>query len=120
MLVSDKFVVNKIYHLRGLKVMLDRDLAELYVSTYGYRCRYDGTLPYVFTEHGVLMLANVLRSGRSLKMSIRIIEIFVRLREMLTTHGQFIVKLFELESKVKNQDRNLKQIFGYLKQIIGQ
>jgi len=31
-----------------------------------------GYLPYVFTEHGVLMLANVLRSERAIKMSIRI------------------------------------------------
>jgi len=28
--VIDDFVVNKIYIIRGLKVMLDRDLAELY------------------------------------------------------------------------------------------
>ncbi len=39
-----------------------------------------GSLPYAFTEHGVLMLSNVLKSERAVQMSIRIIEIFVKLR----------------------------------------
>ena len=40
-----------------------------------------GYLPYAFTEHGVLMLANVLKSNQAITMSIRIIEIFVKLRK---------------------------------------
>ena len=44
-----------------------------------------GFLPFVFTEHGVLQLANVLKSKRATQVSIRIIEIFVKMREMLTT-----------------------------------
>ncbi len=35
-------------------------------------------LPYVFTEHEVKQLANVLRSKRAKQMSIRIIEVFVK------------------------------------------
>ena len=58
-----------------------------------------GHLPYVFTEHGVLMLANVLKSERAIKMSIRIIEIFVRMREMLLTHKDILHKLEEFEKK---------------------
>ena len=34
-----------------------------------------GTLPYVFTEHGVLMLANVLKSEQAVQVSIKIIEL---------------------------------------------
>jgi hypothetical protein len=30
LLVPDEIVMNKIYHIRGLKVMVDKDLAELY------------------------------------------------------------------------------------------
>ena len=46
--------------------------------------------PFAFTEHGVLMLANVLKSDRAIKVSIRIIEIFVQLREMLFTHKDIL------------------------------
>jgi len=45
-----------------------------------------GYLPYAFTEHGILMLANVLKGDRAIKMSIRIIEIFVKLRELIILH----------------------------------
>ena len=45
-----------------------------------------GHLPFVFTEHGVLMLANVLRSERAIKMSVRIIEVFAKARELLYSH----------------------------------
>lgn len=39
-----------------------------------------GSLPYVFTEHGLLHLANVLRSSRATQMSITIIETFVSIK----------------------------------------
>ena len=55
-----------------------------------------GTLPYAFTEHGVLMLANVLKSEQAVQVSIRIIELFVKLREMLVTHVELkLVKCFK-------------------------
>ena len=41
-------------------------------------------LPIVFTEHGVLRVANVLRSLRARQMSIRIIEVFVKMQKMIT------------------------------------
>jgi hypothetical protein len=46
------------------------------------------TLPYAFTEHGVLMLSNVLKNERAIQMSIQIIEIFVRMRQILVFHKE--------------------------------
>lgn len=77
-----------------------------------------GHLPYVFTEHGVLMLANVLKSDKATQMSIRIIEVFIKLREMLLSHKDLLAKVSELESKVSNQDKSIKQIFACLKGLI--
>lgn len=54
-------------------------------------------MPYVFTEHGVLMLSNILKSERALAMSIRIIEIFVKLREALISHKDILLKVERLE-----------------------
>lgn len=42
-----------------------------------------GSLPLVFTEHGVLQLANVLKSGKATQVSIKVIEVFVKMRAML-------------------------------------
>ena len=76
-----------------------------------------GYLPYVFTEHGVLMLANVLRSERAIKMSIRIIEIFVKVREMLITHKDILLRLEEIEQKLSGHNDKIMLIFEYLKQL---
>jgi len=77
-----------------------------------------GYLPYAFTEHGVLMLANVLKSERAITMSIRIIEIFVKLREVLLTHKDILLKLEQLEKKAFRHDDDLKLIFKYLKELL--
>lgn len=77
-----------------------------------------GFMPYAFTEHGVLMLANVLKSEQATIMSIRIIEIFFKMREMLITNKDLLLKINELESKVGSQDTSIKQLFKYLKLLI--
>jgi len=77
-----------------------------------------GHLPYAFTEHGVLMLANVLRSNRAIEVSLRIIEIFVKMREMLSTHKDILLKLEQLEKKVTGHDADVQVIFKCLKQLL--
>lgn len=37
-------------------------------------------LPFAFTEHGILMLANIIKSDIAIQMSIRIIELFIKLK----------------------------------------
>ncbi len=72
-----------------------------------------GHLPYVFTEHGVLMLANVLKSERAIKMSIRIWmskifqinRIFAKIHNMVTIvkYGADKKKIGLLMERLKNQ-----------------
>lgn len=76
-----------------------------------------GALPYVFTEHGILQLSNVLRTGRAIQMSIMIIEVFVKMREMVLTHKDLILKLEELSKKVSGHEAQIALIFEYLKQF---
>jgi hypothetical protein len=77
-----------------------------------------GYLPYVFTEHGVLMLANVLKSETAIAVSLRLIEIFVKMREMLSAHKDILLKLEQLERKIITHDEDLSMIFSALKQLI--
>lgn len=87
--------------------------SQIVTSSWGGQ-RY---LPYVFTEHGVLQLANVLRSIRARKMSIQIIEVFIKMREMLTTHKEILQKLEQIEQKDTEQDEKIMLIFEYIKQL---
>jgi len=153
-IVPQETILSKIYLVRGQRVMLDRDLADLY-DVKSIRLREQvkrneerfpenfmfqlteeetenmvsqnaipskqhlgGALPYVFTEHGVLQLANVLRSGRAVQMSINIIEVFVKMREMLLTHKDLLLQMEEIRKKVTGQDEKIELIFNYLKQFI--
>ena len=79
-----------------------------------------GYLPYVFTEHGVLMLANVLKSKRAIEVSLRLVEIFVKMREMLSAHKDILLKLEQIEKKVTAQDADIQMIFEALKQLLNE
>ncbi len=77
-----------------------------------------GHLPYAFTEHGVLMLASVLKSERAMHVSIRVIEIFVKMRELLSTHKDIMLQMQKVEKKLTAHDEDIRLIFEYLKQLL--
>ena len=77
-----------------------------------------GALPYAFTEHGVLMLANVLKSERAVQVSIKIIELFVKLREILVTHTELKLEIEKIRKKLDNHDKNIEVVFQYLDELI--
>ena len=77
-------------------------------------------LPYVFTEHGILMLANVLKSERAIEMSMQIIRVFVQMRELALTHKDILVKLLKIEKKVTEHDEDLKLLFDAVKGLLNE
>jgi hypothetical protein len=64
------------------------------------------------------MLSNVLKSERALVMSIRIIEIFVKLREVLLSNKDILLKVERLERKVVTNDVDIKLMFEYIKELL--
>ena len=156
LVVADEVIINKIYYLRSQKVMLDRDLADLYgvepirlreqvkrnikrfPENFMFRLTVEevdsmvsqnaipskkqlgGSLPYVFTEHGVLMLASVLKSEKAMQVSIRVIEIFVKMREMLSANSDILLQLEKTEHKLNQHDKDIQLIFDYMKQLLNQ
>lgn len=77
-----------------------------------------GSLPYVFTEHGILQLANVLTGERATQMSIRIIEVFVQMREALADHLNLKLEIEKIKKKLNNQSKNIELVFSYLDELI--
>src|SRR5437016_11835860 len=57
-------------------------------------------LPYVFTEHGAVMAANVLNSECAVEMSVYVVRAFVKLREVLASNDELAQKLDDLERKL--------------------
>lgn len=77
--------------------------------------KYSPVLPYVFTEHGALMLASVLRSSKAVEVSIYIVRAFVRIREMLLGNKELSRKLGEME---KRYDAQFRVVFGAIRQLM--
>ena len=163
----DATITGRIHIIRGQKVMLDRDLAELYVVEVkrlkeqvrrnitrfpedfmfeltmeeaeasrshfatlkdevalrsqivtlkrGSNIKY---LPMAFTEHGILMLANVLRSEQAIAVSIHIIRVFNRLREGFLSHRELLQKLEQLEDRLTGHDEEIQAIFDHLTELV--
>ncbi len=75
-------------------------------------------LPYAFTEQGVAMLSSVLRSERAVQVNIQIMRVFVKLREIISTHKELAQKLKELELKIESHDENITAIFEAINQLL--
>jgi hypothetical protein len=151
--MPDEVIINKIYFIRGKKVMLDKDLAELYnVKTRNLNLAvkrnirrfpddfmfqledqevknlmlqnatssWGGTRkpPYAFTKQGVAMLSGVLTSDIAIEVNVRIIRIFTKLREMLLTHTDILLKLEQLEKQMVQNSDDIQMIFAALKELL--
>lgn len=153
-------IQNKIYEIRGHKVMLDFDLAIIYdvetrilnqavnrnrdifpndflfqltkkewenmssqivmnsssqiVMMDLPKNRTGRYLPYAFTEHGVTMLASVLKSSKARQMNIAIVRAFVTLRKAILDLKIFQEQLKELEVKYDKQFADIFQVIHFL------
>ena len=74
--------------------------------------------PWVFTEHGAIMLASVLNSDIAAQASVRVVRAFVRLREMVAANAQLAAKLEEMERRLDSHDEAIVDLFAALKQLL--
>jgi len=76
--------------------------------------------PFVFTEHGILMLSSVLNSDRAIQVNIRIMRLFTQLRKILLTNHEILLKVERMEKRMDKNDEKVKIIFDYLKKQFNQ
>jgi hypothetical protein len=169
MLLENDIVVferieNRIHEIRGRKVMLDTDLANIYgvetrrlkeqvrrnlhrfphdfmfeltleetrqieslrsqIATLeinvenSKRGKYSKYKPFVFTEHGAVMLASVLNSPTAIEASLTVVRAFVSLRTILLEHQDLAQKIEQLEQKFGEHDKKFDTVFMALKQLL--
>jgi phage regulator Rha-like protein len=152
-ILADENLINKIYFIRGMKVMIDRDLAELYgVLTKNLNLsvkrnsdrfpmdfmfqltkeEYDSLrlqietlkrgahskfLPYAFTEQGVAMLSSVLNSKQAIAVNIQIIRVFTKMREIISSNKEILLKLDQLEKKVGANSNDIDDLFEAIRNL---
>ena len=141
----------KIYTVRSVKIMLDRDLAELYEvetrvlnqsvkrnkelfpSDFMFQLtkeeyenmssqfvmtsktkRPNSALPFAFTEHGVAMLSNVLKSIKARLISVEIVRAFIALKKFTLSNQELIIRLNEIEILYNQKFSDIHQALNYL------
>lgn len=151
---NDEVIIDKIYTIRNKKVMLDRDIAEIYQvetrslnqqvkrneerfpESFSFQLSDEEVnnlrshfvianissksrvAPRVFTEHGILMLSNVLKTDIAIKMSIQIIEVFIKIRENIQADRDILKKLEQLGDSSKVHEESIKVLFEVTKKLI--
>ena len=65
------------------------------------------SLPRVFTEHGIYMLATIIKSSKATEISIRIMDTFVAMRHYIGTNEY---RLLTIESKLLEHDKEIKEL----------
>ncbi|MFM7671681.1 MAG: ORF6N domain-containing protein [Bacteroidota bacterium] len=75
-------------------------------------------LPMAFTEQGVAMLSSVLNSDTAIEVNIKIIRVFTRLRNFAITHKDILMQLSKLEKEVKDNSKDIANIFTVLRELI--
>jgi len=171
--MKTQFIQQKIFEIRGQKVMLDFDLAALYevetrvfnqavrrnidsfpedfmfrltkkewssmrsqivtsyiqiddsqnvnssqIVTSSQKKRRKDLLPYAFTEHGVTMLASVLKSPIARKMNIAIVRAFIALRKFAIQYKDILEQLDGLREKIGSHDAQLNNIYEALENML--
>jgi phage regulator Rha-like protein len=155
LLLNEQKILNKIYVVRGEKIMLDRDLAELYgtetkvlkqavkrnILRFPKDFMFEMTAnelkkwkegaglspadkqglrypPFCFTEQGLTMLSCILNSKTAIEVNIRIVRVFVKMREYALTNKEILLQLARLEKEVKGNSHDIENIFMVLKELI--
>lgn len=73
--------------------------------------------PFVFTEHGVLMLSSVLNSEKAIQTNIQIMRIFTKIRQMLADTTELSLEVEKVKKSIENQGKNIELVFQYLDEL---
>lgn len=144
----------KIFTIRNKRVMVDRDLAELYgietkklnqsvkrnikrfpadfmfqltneeqneLVTNCDRLRsmkHSSSNAYVFTEHGVTMLASVLNSDKAIEINVQVVRAFIQLRQLVYENKDLAKRVAELEHYFIEHSKDYKEDMKEIHQAI--
>ena len=71
-------------------------------------------IPYVFTEHGITMIAGLLNSDIAISVSIKIVNSFIAMRKFISVNGQMFERLTNMEYKLIEHDKKIDEVFSRL------
>lgn len=80
--------------------------------------KYSKVLPYVFSEHGAVMLASILNSEKAIEMNIQIVRVFTKIRQMVLDNTELRLEIEHIKKKIDTHDKNIELVFKYLDELL--
>jgi hypothetical protein len=124
--ITETAIESKIYLIRGQKVMMDSDLAEMYgvetkVLKQAVKRNMDKFPEDFMFELTAKEAEDFSRSHFvANEVNIRIMRVYSKMKELLMLNKDILLKLEKLESSSDRQDKDIKIIFSYIKKLIVQ
>lgn len=82
------------------------------------RGKHSKYLPWVFTEHGAIMAAMVLRSEHAVAMSVFVVRAFVQMRDQISSNLGVLKRLAEIDKKLLEHDVVLREVVERLSPLL--
>jgi len=80
--------------------------------------KFSPALPYAFTEHGVTMMASILKSKKAVQMNIAIVRAFIALKQFALNYKELAEQIKELKDTTDNHNVQLNQIYNALENLL--
>jgi len=80
--------------------------------------KYSPALPFAFTEHGVTMLASVLKSKKARKMNIAIVRAFIAMKKFALHYKELANQVVEIRQRIGEHDVQLNQIYDAIENLL--
>ena len=97
---------------------IDKSLRSQFVTLEKGRGNYPKYLPYAFTEHGVTMLANVLKSKKARQTSVAVVRAFIALKKFANKNAAILHLVKELKDRIDEHDVQLGSIYNAIENML--
>jgi hypothetical protein len=84
--------------------------SQIVTSKNSRRGQHRKYFPFVYTEHGAIMAATILRSSRAVAMSVYVVRAFVQMRDAQLTNAVVLKRLAQLDKKLLEHDVVLQDV----------
>jgi hypothetical protein len=80
--------------------------------------KFSTSLPYVFTEHGAVMLASIINSDKAIAVNIQVVRVFIQIRQALADNTDIRLEIEKIRKKTDNNTKNIEMVFQYLDELL--
>ena len=65
-----------------------------------------------------LLLSSILNSERAIAVNIKIMRVYTKIKEMLFSSKDLLLRMEKIERKLSNQNKNIELVFSYLDELL--